>query len=374
MATMKVSSNQEQFSVWFKMADKLLSLALGPSDKISHHRAKELLRSSSFLYHSLTKQFSESTATKLLYYAINLGSLLFLYVYATWFMKLLLTPGGLRQLYKVIVQSPLLGIFFFLSFYFRFIRESDQDKLNIVAEALHLPVYKDVLESTFIASLLTRVANLVVENDNQWWGQSWVHNFIRRQVSHQAFARTVQNLPNLPEQGRHVIRYLLEVARGLGKDAPEKRKLLSQPVAPVAVDMSSSFDNREEIERFKAYIRANKAHIKREIKARKHLKSKRELRGRLEQRNVQGTVVCLDSCKQQTKTRMGCYCEGECGRTSSLWSSSSKPWCYVDPLKCKRGKQLPRYLGSPYDFCEVKDVTERAKCFTGTKYRDCTLY
>lgn len=31
-----------------------------------------------------------------------------------------------------------------------------------------------------------------------------------------------------------------------------------------------------------------------------------------------GNVVCLNKCKNRVKTQMGCYCEGDCGRTTFL--------------------------------------------------------
>jgi hypothetical protein len=81
-----------------------------------------------------------------------------------------------------------------------------------------------------------------------------------------------------------------------------------------------------------------------------------------------GHVVCLNKCKNRVKTQTGCYCEGDCGRTTFL---GGKEWCWVDPDKCKKGKYLEKFNGSAYDYCDNKKLSKKKKCFTGKKYTDC---
>ena len=81
-----------------------------------------------------------------------------------------------------------------------------------------------------------------------------------------------------------------------------------------------------------------------------------------------GSTICLNNCTNRIKTRMGCYCEGDCGSTTFL---GGKKWCWVDPDKCKKGKYLDKFNNRVYDQCDNKNLSKTKKCFTGKKYTDC---
>ena len=83
-----------------------------------------------------------------------------------------------------------------------------------------------------------------------------------------------------------------------------------------------------------------------------------------------GNVICLNKCENRVKTQMGCYCEGNCGRTTFL---GGKKWCWVDPEKCKKGKYLDTYKGYAYDKCDNENVSKTKICFTGKTYTDCVI-
>tara|TARA_B110000908_G_C10054809_1_gene357894 strand:- start:206 stop:784 length:579 start_codon:yes stop_codon:yes gene_type:complete len=100
----------------------------------------------------------------------------------------------------------------------------------------------------------------------------------------------------------------------------------------------------------------------------KHKKDKKRMFMEIAQvKAPTGHVICLNKCDYRVTTRMGCYCEGDCGKTTFL---GGKKWCWVDPAKCKKGKYLEKYRGYAYDRCENK-ASKTKKCFTGKQYTDC---
>ena len=109
------------------------------------------------------------------------------------------------------------------------------------------------------------------------------------------------------------------------------------------------------------FLKKEHINIKKYIKKNINPKDKKQMFMEIAQvKAPDGNVICLNKCENRVKTQMGCYCEGNCGRTTFL---GGKKWCWVDPEKCKKGKYL--------DKCDNKNVTK--KCFTGKTYTDCVI-
>jgi hypothetical protein len=355
-------STNYKFSRFFEFAGWLFSKTLSPSDKISLHTTKKLLRASPFVYQSLTEFLSEDVAAKALFIAINLATVVYQYGFASWFMYLLTSMSGLRKLFSVVLQNPMLGVFFYLSFYFRLISETDSAKFNMMAEALHLPMHEDFVGSLFLTTLLTNVASLV-SNESVSGYEGVVQKLIRKLISEQVLAPGVERLPSLLNS------LLTRAAQN-----PDLKLGLSVGDKSTAVYVEErNEESQSDLEEFREFVSTNRKAIEERIRTKNKSKKragKLQLQKVLEKRDSEGQVICLDTCKKQTKTKVGCYCDGECGPTFLLGKES---WCFVDPSKCKKAKYLPRYMGRTYDKCDVKNVgsTLKPMCFTGFEYKEC---
>lgn len=355
-------SINDKFLRFFEFAGWLFSKTLSPNDKISLHTIKKLLRASPFVYQSLTEYLSEDVAAKALFLAINLATVVYQYGVASWFMYLLTSMSGLRKLFSVVLQNPMLGVFFYLSFYFRLVSETDSAKFNTMAEALHLPLHEDFVGSLFLTTLLTNVASLVSGESVSGY-EGVVQKLIRKLISEQVLAPGVENLPSLLNS------LLTRAAKN-----PDLELGLTRNNSATAVYVEGrNEESQSDLAEFREFVTTNRKAIEQEVRSKNKSKNragKLQLQKVLEKRDSDGQVICLDTCKKQTKTKVGCYCESECGPTFLLGKES---WCFVDPAKCKKAKYLPRYMGRTYDKCDVQDVplTLKPMCFTGFQYKEC---
>jgi hypothetical protein len=343
------------FATVVNYASKIFSVFLSKDDMLSIYGAKKLLRSSRFVYDNTTAYLSEKNAAAFIFIAVNLAVLTYQYSFATWFMYFLTSVSGIKKLYKVIFKNPMLGLFFFGSFYFKVLEgTADETKFNAMAEMFGLPKHANFTGQTFMTSMVDNVPETVAN-----YSISGYRNTIK------GLLKTVAGI---------VVSGQVE---GLGLKM-EQILFLSFKNDPDIDDVSNAavyISNRDifteaDIQEYADFVDANIRKIKKDIK-RKVGKNKRRrklmLQRVVERRTKTGEIICLNECKRRIKTFMGCYCQGDCGKTFLIGKQS---WCYVDPKKCKRGKQLPKYNGYAYDRCDAAKLTP-PNCFTGTRWKEC---
>lgn len=346
------------FSRFLNFAGWIFSTTLDPSDMISLYQAKKLLNISPFIYNNVTAYLSENNAANAIFLAVNLATVAYQYVYASWFLYLTTSISGIKKLYKVILQNPLLGIFFYLSFYFRLIGETDKEKFNRVSEFFQLSIHDDFIGTKFISESMDKIAFKLTGEEFRGY-KLVTKNLVQKVFSEQVIAAKIEGLPLKISD---VLKYTIE------KEGKTFKKLEN---AAVYIG-KRTIETQRDFDEFSEYVTTNKREIEKQVKeevGNKKQARKLRLQQIVEKTTPEGDVVCLDVCKPRVETAMGCYCEGDCGSTMFLAGSS---WCYVDPAKCKKGKYLRKYMGKAYDRCDDKNVTT-PKCFTGLRYKDCQI-
>jgi hypothetical protein len=349
------------FSRFYNFANKLFELALDPGDMITFYQAKKVVKASSFLKHQLTQYMSVENAAGAVFLASNLGILYYQYCYSSWFLYLLTTFSGIKKLYQVILQNPLLGVFFYLSFYFRLLTETDKEKFNAVAKVLGLPSHDSFSGSTLVKEWIQNVVPNLMKKF-KWVNLKNIQNInvlLQNVVLEQLVAKTVENSP------KYLTRLLKKVATS--------GELTKLPASALYVS-KHTLETRSELEEFLNYVREEHEnilkHVSRQKGSKQKSKRKLKLQQLVERKSDTGETLCLNTCKHRVKTKLGCYCEGDCGPTFFF---SGKSWCFVDPEKCKRGKYVPRFFGLSYDTCDVSKTTVQPNCYTGEKYKACKV-
>lgn len=346
------------FSRFLNFAGWIFSKVLDPADMISLYGAKKLLKISPFIYNNVTAYLTENNAANAIFISVNLAIVAYQYIYATWFMYLVTSNSGIKKLYKVILQNPILGIFFYFSFYFRLLGETDKEKFNSVTKFFDLDMHDDFLGSKFIGDSMDKIS-VKLSGDNVYGYKLVAKKIIHKVFSEQIIASMTEGIPlKISQILEHVIR----------KEDNELRKI---KIAAVYIN-KRTVETQRDLDEFSDFVTENRRDIERQIKedvGKRKTARKLKLQKIVEKKTPDGDVICLDVCKPRVKTAMGCYCEGECGPTMFLAGSS---WCYVDPTKCKKGKYLEKYMGKTYDRCDDKNVTT-PKCFTGLRYKDCQI-
>jgi hypothetical protein len=360
-----MEENQNKiFSKFLNITDWIFSNALDVNDKISLYEAQKLLKFSPFVYDNVTAYFSEKNAANSLFIAVNLAQVVYQYLFASWFMYLTTSVSGIKKLYKVIFQNPILGIFFYFSFYYRMIGETDKNKFNKIAEFFNLPKHEDLGSKKFIEKFTNEVSKKLTDTISVNEYEVTAKELIHKVFSENAIAASIESSPI---KIYNILEYLL-------KEKENNKILMDIEYAAVYID-KRTVETQRDLDEFSDFVTTNRdsieKQIKKEIGSRKGGK-KRIANLRLEQivekKTDEGEPLCLDKCKSRVKTVSGCYCEGDCGSTTFL---GGKSWCYVDPNKCKR-KYLNKYLGRTYDFCDNKKLSS-PKCFTGLKYKNCVV-
>ena len=347
-----------QFSKFLNLAGWIFSTVLDPNDMISLYGAKKILKSSAFIYNNVTAYLSENNAANAIFLSVNLAVVAYQYIYATWFMYLISSMSGIKKLYKVILQNPILGIFFYFSFYFRLIGETDKQKFNEVAKFFDLDIHQNFLGSKFIGESMDKIA-IKLTGEPVHGYKLVAKSLIHKVFSEQVVASLTEGIP-------------LKISNLINNTVDKEDKHFRK-IKNAAVYISNrTLETQRDFDEFSDFVTKNRKDIEKQVKeevgSRKRIKKLR-LQQIIEKKTEEGEVICLDTCKPRIETAMGCYCEGDCGPTIFLSGSS---WCYVDPNKCKRGKYLDKYMGKPYDRCNEKKLTT-PKCFTGLKYKDCKI-
>jgi len=342
-----------EFSRILSIAGGLFSMLLDKNDMLSLYQTKKIVKAIPFIRKNSSAFLSENNAINALFISINLGIIWYQYAYASWFLYLFTTFSGVKKLCNFVFSNPLLGVFFFLSFYFQMLTTPDKEKFDAVAKFFHLPKHADIAGDEFLISLVNNIPDKIAEKDI--WGLKEITRSLLGKVATIVVSTGVASLPTLLEK--------------IGKS-----KTIKEIPDPAVYIHDKDVQTDAELREWYDYISANSKKIRKDVKKQISAKKKRKYKTRLQQiiekRTDKGEVICLDACEERTKTRMGCYCESNCGKS---FFSQGKTWCYVDPTKCKKGKHLLKHMGKSYDFCNKKDLTEGKKCYTGTRYKDCKV-
>jgi hypothetical protein len=347
-----MSDQNTEFSYILNLSSWLFEQLLSPEDIVSLYQCKKILKSSKFIYTNITAYLSENNAASSIYISINLATVVYQWIYSSWFMYFSTSLSGMKKIYKFIFQNPLLGIFFYSSFYFKFLSETDKSKFNQIAQIFNLPLHEYFTSSKFLSEFIDNIS-LQLEN-TIIHGYKNVTKEILKRIIFEIVSKSIQSLP-----------------KSLTKIIKTEEKTI-QTLSEAAVYISSrSVETQRDYDEFIDYISKNmktiKTNVKKQVGGKKKLKKKLLLQKIVQKQTTKRETICLDSCKDRPKTYMGCYCEGECGPTMF----SGENWCYVDPTKCKKGKYLPKYMGYSYDKCNPDIKT--LKCFNGIKYVDCKI-
>lgn len=346
----EVRKQEEKFSSILHYSNKIFSFILYSEDMVSLYTCRKILKTSNFIYNNITAYLPEEKAANFIFISVNLAIVIYQYFFSTWFMYYVTTYSGLKKLYKVIIQNPLLSIFFYLSFYLCLLGETDREKFNFIAKKFNLTLHQDLTLSKNISKIADGLSESMMSPSIRGY------KGVLTTVIHKGISEIV--ILNLGSKS--VGKLLHMIIHGRAKD------LEVLPNAAVYIDV---VETQADMREWNDYIDKNIDDIKKQIKKLRLSKRKQHLRLSeiVEKKTDKGEVVCLDSCKSRVKTTLGCYCEGDCGPSYFL---AKKSWCYVDPNKCKKAKYLQTYLGRTYDTCNSKH-TSRPKCFTGLRYKDC---
>lgn len=342
------------FSKFLNYANGIFSVALDPDDMISLYQAKKILKASRYVNDSVTMYLSENNAANAIFIAVNLGIVVYQYIYASWFLNLTTTFSGIRKLYRVIFQNPILGIFFYFSFYFRILGETDKTKFNHVARFFNISEHDDFLGKRYIGKFAENVASVLSGFPILLGYKHELKNLIHKVFSETLLAELVSGAPV------NVTKILQYVAMNIDNSPVNQISL--------AVFIPRTVETQRDFDEFADFLTKNKRDIERNIKktigGKKKNRRKFELEQKIEKK-INGEVVCLNECKSRQKTTSGCYCEGNCGTTFF----GGKSWCFVDPTTCKNGKHLQKFFGKSYDTCE--ETQTKPMCYTGVRYKNC---
>jgi len=338
------------FSKFLKVSGVLFSKLLDRDDMLSLYGAKKIVRSTNIVHRNLTYYLSENNAANVIFISVNLGIIVYQYIYASWFMYMTTTISGLKKLLNLIFKNPISGIFFYLSFYFKMLSTSDKEKFDVIAKVLNLPKHSDMASVDFLNKLITNLSEKLLDHD--LWGYKNVLKDLMIMTSSIVTSMVIENVP-------------ITVLKVLEKVPVKQITKMSNKVFYIS---RNDVILQSELDEWMEYVLQNKEKIKNGIKVIRKKKNKMKLElKKIVEKTKDGKVICLDECKSRTKTYMGCYCEGDCGSTFFIGGQS---WCYVDPRKCKKGKYLPKYLGYAYDKCDKTNI-DKPNCYTGYNYRKC---
>ena len=336
------------------LSNWVFGMILDPDDMLTLYRAKKILKLSPFIEHAITTHVSINMGASLIFMTVNLANVAYKCLYATWFMNLLASVSGIKKLYKTVIQNPILGIFFYLSFYFRFLCDTDKVRFNAIANGLNIPVHGYITE------------NLEKTISEQLTGEDFIRykpilKFLSSLMISQV-ANQVEKIPSKINIGK-MLEYIIQ------SEAVKFQEIKD----PAVYIKPENIETQRDLDEFNDFVIKNKRAITNQVKSavggKKKYRKKTALQKIVGKRSPSGETMCLDKCKERVKTVSSCFCEGDCGTTTFLGGTS---WCYVDPDKCKHGKHLQKFMGKTYSQCTSKNV-KQPTCFTGLKYEPCKI-
>lgn len=350
----------QQSSSYYKYVNDVVGVLLASDDIISLRRCKKILLANPSIHSMLTFGDPESpsrnaNAVKMIQLIANCATIYYQYIFpGTWFTYFLTTFSGMKKIYHFIFQNPIYGLLFYCTFYFKILDTYDKEKFNQISTVLQLPRHEDAMSKKFLDAIVVN-SSKYMEVSVEYKDQA---DTLMRSVASAVISTSGQK--SLEKVFVKVLKGSTEV---IGK----------QPAIYISERDRFDFDDtaiQEQLE----MLRKNRSNIKTFMKQqgvrlkRKQLKKKAFLQI-AQLKDPEGNVICLDACKSRVKTKMGCYCESDCGPTTFL---GGKNWCWVDKAKCKRGKSLEKGIrGQAYDLCNPIMVDPGQKCFTGLTYTEC---
>jgi hypothetical protein len=327
---------------------------LDPMDYISLYRVQMMMDNT--LLKKLTRVINNEDAAKLLFITLNMMTIYYQNVKASYFMCYTTSVSGITKLMRVLLSNPILGVFFYLSFYFRMIGETDIDKINMIAEYYNLPKY-EALENP--REFINKITYKIIGGKPEKEYAKFLVTTIQKVVNEQIIAKNIENIPD-------TIISFFNKNQKLVDSIDEEAVMISTR----SIEKQLSYDIFiDELQNIKCDI---KAKIPRKKKTKIKHKINLEVRKKVQELEPEAAKkyqkICLDDCKSRIKTDSGCYCSGNCGRNYPV----GRNWCYVDQKKCKIGKKLQKDLfGNTYDYCNNKKKS--VNCYTGINYEKCKL-
>ena len=354
-------STQNRRALWYyKYINDIIPFVTAKEDTFTLNFSKKILHSSAFIHKSLTAYMSESNAARMIQLSLNLGVIAWQWVFAptaTWFSYFMGSPSGLKKMYQCIFVNPIYGLLFYSSFYLKLIGStSDELQFDRIATVLNLPKHADMGVDSTLTKIIKNTPEVIIGHDISGYTQ----------VTRDLLKKIASGIMAFGSQ-KSIEVILLE---SLQQTNPSISKI-SNPAVYISNRDRFDFDDTD-IQDQLDFIEKEYSNIKKYVKKYtnpKHKQAKKRMFMQIAQvKAPDGHVMCLNNCDYRVKTRMGCYCEGDCGKTTFL---GGKKWCWVDPAKCKKGKYLEKHRGYAYDMCDNKKLSTTKKCFTGRKYTDC---
>jgi hypothetical protein len=359
MATKKILQNQQSKN-YFYYINAILSVLVSKEDLVSYNTAKNIIMTNPSFFTKLQSYLTQENAIRMAQLVMNFAIFFYQYIYpATWFTYYISTYSGLKKILHCIFVNPVYGILFYCTFYMKMLGDSDKKHFNEVSALLNLPKHEDIHFSEVLVDSIQKNIPLpeFLGKDDQ----------VQKQVLSVMVSETLATTSQISLEKIF--------KKTLGKGGNQEQKVEIKAVYLPEMDNIDFNDSeiQEQLELIK-----NEKRIKKELKKEgfplKNKGKKKEALERIKKMYTsEGKVVCLDKCKERVKTKMGCYCDSECGKSNIF----GKSWCYVSHCP-KKIKKLPKTItGYSYDYCEgSRDNSpdgsgKYKKCFTGIKYENC---
>lgn len=355
-----LESQNRRASWYFKYINEIISIIVAKEDIITIGIAKKVLYSTPFINRSLTKFMNESNAARMVQLSMNLAVVAWQWVFAstsTWFSYYLTSPSGLKKMYQCIFENPIYGLLFYSTFYLKILGgTSDEKKFDRIANILGFPIHKDMGGNDVLEKIVNNTPKIII-------GQTV---FGYKVVTKKLLKSVVSGVIVFGSQT--TIEQVLI-------DSLKKTNPIISTIKNAAVYISDrdkfDFDDtdiQEQIEFINKEHTNIKKYVKKHINPKNKQLKKQKFMEIAQIKAPDGHIICLNNCKNRIKTHMGCYCESDCSKTTFI---NGKPWCWVDPSKCKKGKYLNKHRGYAYDYCSPNSLSKTKKCFTGKEYTDC---
>ena len=355
-----VSSQNRQAKWYFYYINNIIPYLLEEEDIISLTSARNILHLTKFGYKALTTFMNETNATRMIQLSINLAVIAYQCIFertSTWFSYFMTTPSGLKKIYQCIFTNPIYGLLFYGTFYLKLIGgTSDEKKFNQIAEIIGLPKHADM----GIDETLSKIINYIPKSI----------------TGHEITGYKLQLKDFLKKIGSGVLAFgsqktISKILITTLKQSNPEISNINDPAVYISDRDRFDFDDLDIQDQLKfikkEYININK-YVKQNINPKNKQLKKKMFMEIAQVKSPSGSTICLNNCTNRIKTRMGCYCEGDCGSATFL---GGKKWCWVDPDKCKKGKYLDKFNNRVYDQCDNNNLSKTKKCFTGKKYTDC---
>lgn len=364
MSCQKYISLEDQNNFAYKFFDLVATLSsylISKDDMLSMHYAHKILTSNKYFEQIMTRYLSKANATRTIQLCFNLGVIAVQWVVpmtSSWTSYMFLSKSGLSIVMNSILNNPLFGSIFFLSFYYRLLGTQDITTFNIISSFYGLPSYQQVSSSLYSSSYIDSIINRVSEVFSTKIKDK---NKVRQLVI--VGASQILTTTHMTA-GKYLVSTM---------EKSTAKIMEMKPVAIFSSERNSLCFDSSEIDKHLNWLIANKSSIKKMIKNKSATKKeyKKNLATLKTIKSHDGEIMCLDDCRLRRRTRMGCYCDSKCDKTRILGVGKGVEWCWVDKDKCKNGKFLPKYLGRTYDFCE--DKMDSQVCFNGVKYVGCLI-